>query len=258
MRIGLVACVKSKQPTAAPARDLYDSALFSGARAAVEASCDEWFVLSAKHGLLAPDTVIEPYEQTLVGTSRHHRRTWSRQVLDQLHDHLDELAGTVFEVHAGKDYYDFGLVDGLRQAGAQVELPTRGLRLGEKLRHYQHRDHPDPQDEPAPSAPTRPATRRPRPQPPGAGGQVVPPAGRYRPLYEHLQQLDGPRWQATFAQVEQILGAPLPASARRHPAWWANSTGSHPHARAWLAVGFHITDVHPAAERVTFVRRPEH
>jgi hypothetical protein len=36
MRVGLIACVKSKQDAAAPAADLYTSALFRGGRAAVE------------------------------------------------------------------------------------------------------------------------------------------------------------------------------------------------------------------------------
>ncbi|HWO69164.1 MAG TPA: hypothetical protein VNP94_00195, partial [Actinomycetota bacterium] len=46
MRIGLVGCVKSKRARPAPARDLYTSPLFRGARRFVERSCDRWFVLS--------------------------------------------------------------------------------------------------------------------------------------------------------------------------------------------------------------------
>ena len=65
MRIGLVGCVKTKRPGPSPAADLYDSALVRGRRRFVEATCDQWFILSAKHGLVAPDEVLARYEDTL-------------------------------------------------------------------------------------------------------------------------------------------------------------------------------------------------
>jgi hypothetical protein len=66
-RIGLVGCVKTKRSFASPGKDLYASPLFRGRRRYVEASCDRWFVLSALHGLVAPDEVLEPYDVTLSG-----------------------------------------------------------------------------------------------------------------------------------------------------------------------------------------------
>ena len=50
MRIGLVGCVKTKGPEAAPAGDLYVSPLFVGRRRYVEAPCDRWFILSGLRG----------------------------------------------------------------------------------------------------------------------------------------------------------------------------------------------------------------
>jgi hypothetical protein len=44
----------------------------------------------------------------------------------------------------------------------------------------------------------------------------------------------------TFDQIEKVVGA-LPASARKHNAWWANSARSQSHARAWLDAGFLAT-----------------
>jgi hypothetical protein len=132
MRVGLVACVKSKQDAAAPAADLYTSALFRGGRAAVERSCDRWFILSAKHGLLAPDQLIEPYEATLNGAARATKRSWSERVRREFVDALGPVAGITFEIHAGADYHAWGLSDRLRGDGATVELPTDGLPLGGK------------------------------------------------------------------------------------------------------------------------------
>ncbi len=73
-RVGLVSCVKTKRSIATAAKDLYISPLFRGQRQAVEAGCDRWFILSAKHGLLAPNTVIAPYDDTPSGASRARTR----------------------------------------------------------------------------------------------------------------------------------------------------------------------------------------
>lgn len=59
MNIGLVGCVKTKRSTGNLARDLYMSTLFTGRRRYVEASCDRWFVLSARHGLVCNDEWLE-------------------------------------------------------------------------------------------------------------------------------------------------------------------------------------------------------
>jgi hypothetical protein len=42
----------------------------------------------------------------------------------------------VIELHAGADYRNFGLVQGLEQRGVSVEIPTEGMRIGEQLRFY--------------------------------------------------------------------------------------------------------------------------
>ena len=64
-RIALVSCVKKKRGSAAFARDLYLSQLFRGLRCYAESHADVWYILSAEHGLLKPDQIVEPYERTL-------------------------------------------------------------------------------------------------------------------------------------------------------------------------------------------------
>lgn len=138
-RIGLVGCVKSKRDRPSPARDLYTSPLFRGRRVRVEQSCDRWFVLSAKHGLVDPDTVLEPYDHTLKGAGRAERKRWSAAVLKALKLELGSFSFTVFEIHAGDDYRAFGLVDGIRELGGQVVVPADGLSLGQQLAFYSAR-----------------------------------------------------------------------------------------------------------------------
>ena len=136
MRIGLVGCVKGKRSSAAPARDLYTSSLFLGRRSHVERTCEEWVVLSALHGVVGPGHVLEPYDVTLNDASIPERRAWSAQVVRQLEERLGPLGDHTFELHAGRNYWGFGLRDALVGAGATVENPTEGLRMGEQLRFY--------------------------------------------------------------------------------------------------------------------------
>lgn len=63
--VGLIGCASQKLKLAAPARELYVSQLFKKASACAELTCDRWYVRSAKHGLVHPDEVIEPYDMRL-------------------------------------------------------------------------------------------------------------------------------------------------------------------------------------------------
>ena len=79
--------------------------------------------------------------------------------------------------------------------------------------------------------------------------------GKYEPLFQHLARLDDERWPATFEDIETILAFPLPKSARRHSAWWANEeSGSHSHARAWHSAGWRTSTVDLYAETLVFER----
>jgi hypothetical protein len=138
-RIGLVGCVSKKREVALPARDLYVSPLFLGRRLAVELDCERWFILSAKLGLLSPDQVVAPYDQTLKTATATERRAWSQGVLQALDAAVGEIAGTVIEIHAGVEYREFGLEDGLQERGAEVVVPTRGLPIGRQLAFYKRR-----------------------------------------------------------------------------------------------------------------------
>ena len=253
MRIGLVGCVKSKRASPSPAKDLYTSPMFSGGRRAVESSCDRWFILSAEHGLLGPDTVVAPYDRTLATESRRRRREWSDDVLRALAIRLGPLGGHTFEIHAGEAYYGYGLKQGLESAGAEVVVPTQGMPMGRKLSYYA--------GGPASGPDITQRTREPR-----QGGRTdagsgsceskdAAPRGKYRPLYDHLRACSDDRWDARFSDIEQIIGDRLPSSARKHPAWWANDTSrSHNHAQAWLSAGWETSRVQIEANGVLFRR----
>jgi hypothetical protein len=135
-RVGLVGCVKQKGAMPTAARDLYTSPLFLGRRRYVERSCERWWILSAAHRLVDPDDVIAPYDVPLKDASVSARRRWAADVLEMLAEVASLRAGDVVEIHAGAEYRNFGLVDGLLRLGCTVENPTAGLGIGSQLKFY--------------------------------------------------------------------------------------------------------------------------
>lgn len=126
----LVSCVSRKREHACAARDLYVSDLFRKARRFVEATGCAWFILSAEHGLVAPDQVIAPYERTLNTMRVGDRRAWSERVAAQLAEAVPGLTRVVFL--AGERYREF-LAQHLVSRGVEVSVPMEGLRIGEQL-----------------------------------------------------------------------------------------------------------------------------
>ena len=79
--------------------------------------------------------------------------------------------------------------------------------------------------------------------------------GKYDPLASFLGAREEPRWDASFADVERVLGASLPPSATSYREWWANQSGAgHSQARAWTGIGWQTGKVDLAARRVEFTR----
>lgn len=126
----LVSCVKKKREDACAARDLYVSDLFRMARRFAETSGCPWFILSAEHGLVAPDKLIAPYERTLNTMRVADRRAWAEGVARQLAKEVPNLTQVVFL--AGKRYREF-LARHLANRRVAVSVPMEGLRIGEQL-----------------------------------------------------------------------------------------------------------------------------
>lgn len=58
----------------------------------------------------------------------------------------------------------------------------------------------------------------------------------------------------TFSEIEDVLGFQLPASARQHRAFWAN-TETHSIALSWMSADFETVDVNMEEEKVTFLNK---
>lgn len=102
------------------------------ARAYVEAQNAEWFILSAKYGLLPPDQVIQPYNATLNDMTAEERRGWARKVADQLRprcrrgDHIILLAGQNYREHLMPILKEWGCEVGPHSGGWQSEGKSSG------------------------------------------------------------------------------------------------------------------------------------
>lgn len=78
----------------------------------------------------------------------------------------------------------------------------------------------------------------------------------YRPLHVYLRDRFADTVVLTFAQMEDLLGFPLPAIARLEPDWWDNDA-EHPstQARTWTQARRMATP-HLVARNVAFERLP--
>jgi hypothetical protein len=122
----LIGCTKEKLPAEAPARELYQGRLFLASVQYAEAIGARWFVLSAAHGLVDPDAVIEPYDVALARLNAADRETWRSTVAVQLKRHVPETETLV--VLAGREYA------GWRELVPHaVEEPLVGLSVGARF-----------------------------------------------------------------------------------------------------------------------------
>ncbi|WP_339747249.1 hypothetical protein [uncultured Maricaulis sp.] len=78
---------------------------------------------------------------------------------------------------------------------------------------------------------------------------------KYTPLEHHLQAQTLNHIELRFCDIERIIGATLPPSARRHRAWWSNNPSNSVATYAWLNAGYRSAQVDMAGERLVFERR---
>lgn len=133
-KIGLVGCASTKLGRAAPARELYTSALFRKASAYAERTCDQWFILSAKHGLVHPDRILEPYDMKLGRTTRDPETNappihqWAQNVRSQLLETLASVEDPRLVILAGAQYETVAV-----HSPWPYETPLSRLMIGERL-----------------------------------------------------------------------------------------------------------------------------
>jgi hypothetical protein len=134
--IGLVACCKKKVSVPSRAEELYISPLFRFASLYCKQQYKDWFILSAKYGLLSPDEFIRPYNLTLQDKTKLERQEWGQQVFEQLQ--TVNLQSEIFFLHAGRLYCE------PLQNLIACQLPLMGMGIGRRLAWYSSRLKAEP------------------------------------------------------------------------------------------------------------------
>ncbi len=131
-QVVLISCVSRKLPHRAKAGDLYVSDLFKKNLAyARSLSPSAVYILSANHGLLGLEDVIEPYEQTLNTMKDAQVRAWASRVLEQMRGKV--AAGDQVVFLAGEKYRKY-----LMQHFVSAQVPMQGLGIGRQLAFLKH------------------------------------------------------------------------------------------------------------------------
>lgn len=124
--IYFIACSATKLDRAAPACDLYQGQAFKAARHIAEQNRADYWILSAKHGLIHPDTMTAPYDDYLGAMTTAQRRTWGAMVCQQIE--AANLAGKPATILAGKHY-----AAPIAHLFPTLDLPLAGLGIGQQL-----------------------------------------------------------------------------------------------------------------------------
>ena len=133
VHIALLGCTKLKHNQRCKAGVMYNvSPLFRGIKQyMLQFDYDQWFILSAKYGLLNPDVEIEPYDESLYDKSRIDYNLWVKTVIKQ----LDEIVtdGDVVTFYCGRKYRD-GIIPYLTRKGIEYHIPMEGMGIGQQLK----------------------------------------------------------------------------------------------------------------------------
>ena len=154
-RLMLIGCTKGKQDRPynnltggrVVPEQLYQSPLFSKRLDYAEVKGLRWAVLSAKYGVWFPRIGLKPYDQTFADMTPADVAAWHVGVAQRLIEELWEPfnlkesddflkpSELTIEILAGADYCH-PLTEILTAVGIKVELPLKGLGIGEQLAWY--------------------------------------------------------------------------------------------------------------------------
>jgi hypothetical protein len=126
----LIACTSRKGLYPAAAEFIYRSPLFTAGRSYAESRADKWFILSAKHGLLAPSDEIAPYDESLHSLNYTARKRWAHRVNEQLKLRMAAKSKVIFL--AGAAYRSY-LEQLLWAQGHITAAPMSSLGIGSQV-----------------------------------------------------------------------------------------------------------------------------
>lgn len=135
--IYLVSCSKKKSPaTKCAARDMYTSTLFRLSKKYVGQK--EWYILSAKYGLLHPDDIITTYDVSFDDLNKQQKEEWTCRV----------AADLIRMMHTDKEVcflcggmYSKRLGEVLEESGFRTHYPLAGMGIGTRQKFLKENAH---------------------------------------------------------------------------------------------------------------------
>lgn len=127
----LVACGRKKKLRESEAQYLYVSPFFRKSRDYAISSGHPWYILSAKHGLLFPDSIVHPYDLSLKCFNEAQRKTWTKSVLKSLSRIVKQ--GDTVTFLAGLAYRR-NLVPALQERGYSIYTPLANMSIGKQMK----------------------------------------------------------------------------------------------------------------------------
>ena len=115
----LISCGKHKKTVPCKAKEMYVSERFIRLKQIAEKSGNNWYILSAKYGLLSPEQIIEPYDLRLSKCSAQYLKQWAGQVMKEISKYGKD---TFFLIMADKEYAQF-IVPLLANQGYMISSP---------------------------------------------------------------------------------------------------------------------------------------
>ena len=119
--IALIGCSKSKIHYPCKAGAMYLGTLFKKSVVYCRLKKIDFYILSAKYGLIHPDQIINPYDETLNKMNKNQRAVWAKKINNQIVE--QQLQNYHKIIMAGSKYSEF--IDG--------QKPFEGLSIGRIL-----------------------------------------------------------------------------------------------------------------------------
>lgn len=116
----LISCGKEKRQWSCRASEMYCSERFISAKQFAQQQNYDWYVISAKHGLLHPDAMIEPYDLSILNFTDNEKNLWAEKITNDIFK-LHELS-TKIMILADNNYSN-ALAYKLNKKGYSVILP---------------------------------------------------------------------------------------------------------------------------------------
>lgn len=139
--MAIVGCGAAKKDGTHPAKELYTSNYFQLKREYAEKCCNGWVILSAKYGVIEPDTEITSYDTTIDDMSEDELQQWAEAAYEEVlkrTEFMDPNTQNRVIWLAGDDYVKpierVAMEEDRRNLAARSRLPFRKTQgIGEQM-----------------------------------------------------------------------------------------------------------------------------